>query len=112
MVIPIVLLQVKRYRQQPLLRMLALGLVVSGVIAYRWDVNIAGQLVLLTYLPQEIVTRYTTYIPSIIETLAGLGILAYGLLAVTLGVRYLNIVDHTPNLVEEYETQAVAVVGD
>jgi Ni/Fe-hydrogenase subunit HybB-like protein len=111
-VIPVVLLQVKRYRQQPLLRMVALALVVSGVIAYRWDVNIAGQLVLLTYLPQEIATRYTTYIPSIIETLAGLGILAYGLMALTLGVRYLNIVDHTSNLVEEVEPQAIAVVGD
>ena len=105
-------LQVKRYRQQPLLRMVALALVVSGVIAYRWDVNIAGQLVLLTYLPQEIATRYTTYIPSMVETLAGVGVLAYGLMALTLGVRYLNIVDHTSNLVEEVETQAIAVVGD
>jgi Ni/Fe-hydrogenase subunit HybB-like protein len=54
----------------------------------------AGQLVVLTYLPQEITARYTQYVPSLIEFLSGAGIVAYGVLAVTLGVRYLNLVDH------------------
>ena len=93
-VIPIILLLVPRFRRYPLLRMLALALVVGGVVAYRWDTNIAGQLVLLTYLPKELVTHYTSYFPSLIEFLSGAGIIAYGALAVTLGVRYLKIVDH------------------
>ena len=93
-VIPIVILLTSRLRRQPILRMIALGLVVGGVVAYRWDVTMAGQLILLTYLPQEIVTRYTTYFPSLIEVLSGVGVIAYGALAVTLGIRYLNVVDH------------------
>lgn len=92
--IPIVILLTSRLRRRPLLRMIALGLAVGGVVAYRWDVNMAGQLVLLTYLPQDITARFTTYIPSLIEFLAGAGVVAYGALAVTLGIRYLKIVDH------------------
>jgi Ni/Fe-hydrogenase subunit HybB-like protein len=95
-VVPIILLLVPKFRQRTGLRMLALALVIGGVVAYRWDVNMAGQLILLTYLPQEIVTRYTTYVPSIIEFMAGIGIVAYGMLAVSLGIRYLNVVDHFP----------------
>ncbi len=94
MVIPIFLLLNNRTRQQPLLRMLALALVVAGVVAYRWDVNLSGQLVLLSYLPQELATRYTSYFPSLIEFMAGVGVVAYGALAVTLGIRYLNVVHH------------------
>jgi Ni/Fe-hydrogenase subunit HybB-like protein len=74
--IPIIILLVKRFRQHPILRMIALAFVVGGVVAYRWDVNIAGQLVLLTYLPQEIDARYTTYIPSLIEFISGAGVIA------------------------------------
>ncbi len=96
-VIPIVLLVIPRFRKLPLLRMAALTLVVGGVVAYRWDTNMAGLLVLLSYLPEEIATRYTSYFPSLIELLAGGGIVAYGILGITLGVRYLNIVDHHPH---------------
>jgi Ni/Fe-hydrogenase subunit HybB-like protein len=94
-VIPIILLLVPRFRQNNWLRMLALGLVVGGVIAYRWDTTLAGQLVLLSYLPQEITARYTTYIPSLIEFMSGAGVLAFGALSITFGIRYLNIVNHS-----------------
>jgi len=93
-VVPIVILRSQRFRKQPVLRMIALGLVVAGVVAYRWDTTISGQLVLLTYLPNEIVARYTNYFPSFIEFLSGIGVIAYGALAVTLGIRYLNIIQH------------------
>jgi Ni/Fe-hydrogenase subunit HybB-like protein len=74
--------------------MVALALVVGGVVAYRWDTNLVGQLVVLTYLPQEIVARYTSYTPALIEFIVGAGVVAYGLFAFTIGVRYLNVVDH------------------
>jgi Ni/Fe-hydrogenase subunit HybB-like protein len=74
--------------------MLALALVVVGVVAYRWDTNLAGQMVVMSYLPQDISARYTNYFPSLIEFASGAGIVAYGLLAFTLGVRFLNVVDH------------------
>lgn len=104
-VIPIILLLNSRTRRQPLVRMFALALVVGGVVAYRWDTNISGLLMQLSYLPQELTTLYTTYFPSLIEILAGAGVVAYGALAVTLGIRYLNIVKH-PSVEEE----AVVVV--
>jgi Ni/Fe-hydrogenase subunit HybB-like protein len=93
-VIPVILLLTPRFRRIPWLRMLALGFAAAGVAAYRWDTNMAGQMVMLTYLPQEIVARYTQYFPSLIEFLAAAGIIAYGMMAFTLGVRFLNVVDH------------------
>jgi Ni/Fe-hydrogenase subunit HybB-like protein len=93
-VVPIFILLKKKWRADPVLRVLALALVVGGVVAYRWDTTLAGQLVLLTYLPQEIAARYTEYFPSLIEMITSAGIVAYGLLMFTLGVRWLNVVDH------------------
>jgi molybdopterin-containing oxidoreductase family membrane subunit len=93
-VLPIIILLKKKWRADPVLRVLALVLVVGGVVAYRWDTNLAGQLVLLTYLPQEITARYTEYFPSLIEFVAGAGVVAYGLLMLTIGIRYFNVVDH------------------
>jgi Ni/Fe-hydrogenase subunit HybB-like protein len=63
-----------------------------------------GQLVTLTYAPQEIVARYTEYAPSLIEIVSSVGIVAYGLMLFTLGVRYLKVVDHRE--VAEHEPEA------
>jgi Ni/Fe-hydrogenase subunit HybB-like protein len=93
-VIPMLLLINKRTRSQPIWRMLALLLVVGGVAAYRWDTNISGLLVVLSYLPGEPSIAYTAYRPSLIEFMTGAGIVSYGLLAFSLGVRYLKVVDH------------------
>lgn len=107
-VLPIIILLKKRWRADPVLRVLALALVVGGVVAYRWDTTMAGQLVLLTYLPQEITARYTSYFPSLIEFVTAAGVVAYGLLMFTIGVRWLNVVDHRPTRHEEKETASVA----
>jgi Ni/Fe-hydrogenase subunit HybB-like protein len=111
-VIPAVILLVPRLRRHALLQAVALGMVVGGVVAYRWDVNMAGQLVVLTYLPQEIATRYTQYMPSLIEFVTGAGVIAYGALAITLGVRYLHIVDHRQEEAVEAETVSVLAPAD
>ncbi len=94
--IPVILLLNGRFRRNPTLRMAALAMVVGGVVAYRWDINMVGQLIVLTYLPQQILARYAAYSPSLIELAAGAGVIAFGLLAFTLGVRGLNVVDHAP----------------
>lgn len=112
-IIPVFLLLNKRTRRRPAVRMLALAMVVGGVVAYRWDTTLAGQMIVLSYLPQEIVALYTSYFPSSIEILAGAGVLAYGALAFSLGVRYLGVVDHSH--VHESETapeMAMAPAGD
>jgi Ni/Fe-hydrogenase subunit HybB-like protein len=113
-IIPILVLLTPRLRQNRALRMVALLMVAGGVIAYRWDTNLVGQLVVLTYLPQEIVARYTKYTPSFIEFVTGAGVIAFGFLAFTLGVRYLNIVDHgvEPEQDPQAERHTVVLTAD
>ena len=111
-IVPAILLLVPRFRRSWSAQIIALTLIVAGVVAYRWDVNMSGLLVILTYLPQEINTIYTTYFPSTIEILSGLGVLAFGALAITLGVRYLNLIDHYGKEKEVVEAPAVIAGTD
>ncbi len=92
--VPAILLLYKRTRDQPVIRMVAFAMVVGGLVAYRWDTNIVGQLVVMTYQPLDNVVRYISYFPSLVEILIGLGIVAFGFFAFTIGVEYLNIVNH------------------
>jgi Ni/Fe-hydrogenase subunit HybB-like protein len=103
-VVPAVILLWPALRRQPRLRGLALALVVVGVVAYRWDVNLVGQMVQLSYMPQAIVARYTEYTPSMVELVTAAGIVAYGLAAFSLGVRHLNVVNHAEH--EAHTSQA------
>lgn len=98
MIVPLIMLLTKSIRQNRFWRMVALFLVAAGVVMFRWDTNITGQLVLVPYIADQAVT-YTRYVPSLIEILTGAAIVAYGLTAFSLGVKYLRVVDHT--LVEE-----------
>jgi len=93
-ILPMVLLLKQQTRQNHFWRMVALAMVVGGVIAYRWDVNLSGLLVVVSYLPGESTVAYTSYFPSLVEIGAGLGVIAFGLTAFSLGVRYLRVVDH------------------
>jgi Ni/Fe-hydrogenase subunit HybB-like protein len=114
-IVPIVLLLYKRTRALPLWRMVALVLIVGGVIAYRWDTNLSGLLIILSYLPGEPAVAYTTYHPSLVEYLTGAGIVGYGLLAFSLGVRYLKVVDHNNTKVNAEQPkviEAIPVTGD
>lgn len=112
-VLPMIILLNDRLRSDRRLHMMALLLVVGGLVAYRWDTNMVGQLVVFNYLPQGTTPQYTHYIPSVIEIMAGLGIVAYGLTAFTLGARYLHVVDHeTADSHEVVHTPQIAVSGD
>lgn len=94
MIVPMILLLYKPTRINRFSRMLALLLVAAGVVMFRWDTTLTGQLVLMPYIPDAIIT-YTTYRPSLIEILSGAAIIAYGLTLFSLGVKYLRVVDHT-----------------
>jgi molybdopterin-containing oxidoreductase family membrane subunit len=105
MLVPMFLLLYKPARMNRFWRMVALLLVAGGVVAFRWDTNITGQLVLMSYVPGAAIT-YTSYRPALVEILSGAAIIAYGLTAFSLGVKYLRVVDHS--LVEvEHETVKV-----
>jgi Ni/Fe-hydrogenase subunit HybB-like protein len=92
--IPTFILLYKPTRLSPLWRMLGLAMIVGGVVAFRFDTNIVGFLAVISYLPGEAVVSYTSYTPSLVEWAAASGIVAYGLLAFSLGVKYLRVVDH------------------
>jgi Ni/Fe-hydrogenase subunit HybB-like protein len=92
--LPTFILLYKPTRLSPFWRMLGLAMIVGGVVAFRFDTNIVGFLAVISYLPGEAMVSYTSYTPSLVEWAAGLGIIAYGLLAFSLGVKYLRVVDH------------------
>jgi Ni/Fe-hydrogenase subunit HybB-like protein len=94
MIVPMILLLYKPTRMNRFWRMIALFLVASGVVAFRWDTNITGLSVLMPYIPGQAIA-YTSYRPSWIEVLTGAAIIAYGLTAFSLGVKYLRVVDHS-----------------
>jgi Ni/Fe-hydrogenase subunit HybB-like protein len=94
MIVPMILLLYKPTRANRFWRMTALLLVAIGVAAFRWDTNISGFLVVMPYISGQAIA-YTSYVPSLIEIMAGAAIIAYGLAAFSLGVRYLRVVDHT-----------------
>jgi Ni/Fe-hydrogenase subunit HybB-like protein len=48
----------------------------------------------------------------VIEILSGLGVVAYGALAITIGVRYLNIIDHQRMKEEMVEKPIVVAATD
>jgi molybdopterin-containing oxidoreductase family membrane subunit len=94
--VPIILLLNGKLSKHKALRLLALLLVVGGVEAYRWDTNMVGKMIVQR--PFESAPMYAQYFPSMIEFAAGAGIIAFGLLLFTLGVQYLRVVDHRPQL--------------
>jgi len=108
-VAPMIILINRKTRMNIPLRMLALALIVGGVVAYRWDTNLTGLFVMVSYLPGDLTVSYTMYRPSIVEWLAGFGIIAYGLTVFSLGVRYLHVVDHRI-YEEEHETVKVTSI--
>lgn len=93
-VVPMVILLSARLRNRPALHWLALLFVVIGLVAYRWDTNIIGQLVVFSYLPEQTLPLFTGYTPALVEWQVGLGVISFGFLGFTVGVRYLHVVDH------------------
>jgi Ni/Fe-hydrogenase subunit HybB-like protein len=93
--VPMVILLSERLRKQSRLHILALALVVGGLVAYRWDTNLVGQLVVIDALPQQIIPLYTYYIPSLVEFVIGAAVIAFGAFAFSFGVQYLRVVDHS-----------------
>jgi Ni/Fe-hydrogenase subunit HybB-like protein len=92
--LPTFILLYQPMRLSPFWRMLGLAMIVGGVVAFRFDTNMVGFLAVISYLPGEALISYAHYTPSLVEWAAGFGIIAYGLMAFSLGVKYLRVVDH------------------
>jgi molybdopterin-containing oxidoreductase family membrane subunit len=73
-----------------------LALVVMGVVVNRWNVTLSGLVVPPDWSPGILGDVFAaSYFPTWTEVAVALGILSYGLLAYTLGVKYLPIFGHT-----------------
>lgn len=112
-IVPMILLLYKPTRLNRFWRLVALLFVAVGVVAFRWDTNITGQLVLMSYIPGAAIT-YTSYRPSLVEIMTGAAIIAYGFTAFSLGVKYLRVVDHSlvetePEVVKVEATKPVTI---
>lgn len=103
--LPSIILLKPSWRENFLLKLIALSGIVLGVIAYRWNVNLSGQMVVMAANPAGVDILFTQYIPALSEILVGLGVVAYGVLAVTLGIEFLGIVDHGVETQEIRETK-------
>ncbi|MCA9873829.1 MAG: polysulfide reductase NrfD [Anaerolineales bacterium] len=90
--VPVVILLNRPLRRQTGLLILALILVIVGVVVNRWNVTLSGLTVPPQWSPGVLGNLVATpYFPSWIEVFVSLGILAYALLALTLGVKYLPL---------------------
>lgn len=94
MILPATLLLIPRFRSHEGLRLVALALIAIGVVAFRWNTNLVGQLIVFGTVAGSDIPLFTNYMPSLVEILTGVGVIAYGLLAITFGVRFLNVIDH------------------
>ncbi|HNS40435.1 MAG: polysulfide reductase NrfD [Anaerolineae bacterium] len=110
MILPAILLLVPRFRGNERVRMVALALIAMGVIAYRWNTNLVGQLVVFGTVAGSDIPVFTHYMPSLVEILTGVGVIAYGLLAITFGVRFLNVIDHGEVVEAPAETSVPAAM--
>ncbi|WKZ37154.1 MAG: polysulfide reductase NrfD [Anaerolineales bacterium] len=110
--LPTFLLLYRPTRLSPFWRMLGLAMIVGGVVAFRFNTNIVGLLAVISYLPGQATVSYASYTPSLVEWVTGMGIIAYGLLAFSLGVKYLRVVDHriTSEVHETVSVQATDTV--
>ena len=90
--VPMVIFFWPRLRQNDYILMLGCALAIAGVVMLRWNTTISGLIVPLDWSPG---TAYLFprlgYTPTLVEIGAFLGIIAYALLGLTLGVRYLPI---------------------
>ena len=96
-VVPLIILLNNKLRQTPITRTLAYILIIGGVVAYRWDINLVGQLIVQTPIQMKDSLLFTSYTPAMIEIITSIGIVAIGLMLFTLGAKYLRIVDHNPS---------------
>jgi Ni/Fe-hydrogenase subunit HybB-like protein len=90
--VPAVVFLWPRLRDNAYILLSACVLAVIGVVTTRWNVTISGLVVPQDWSPGvAFLFPRLTYIPTVPEIGAFLGIIAYALLGFTLGVRYLPI---------------------
>lgn len=90
--LPAIIFLWPRTRRNRYLLMMGALMLVGGLVINRWNVTLSGLVLPLDWSPGVLdVFALNTYKPSLAEWGVALGILGYGCMAITLGVRYLQI---------------------
>ena len=93
--IPAFILLYPSLRRNDRALMAGLGLIVMAVVINRWNVTLSGLVVPPEWSPGVLGgVLAASYFPTWTEVAVSIGILGYGLLAFTLGVKYLPIFEH------------------
>ena len=91
-IIPSLILLNADLRKNDRYTMLALGAIIAGVTVNRWNVTLSGLIAPPRWSPGVLGNLISaSYIPSWNEIIVSVGIIAYALLAFSIGVRYLPI---------------------
>jgi len=94
--VPAVIFLVGSLRRNDRALMLASGLVVFSIVVNRWNVTLSGLVAPPQWSPGVLGNVVAAeYFPSAIEFAVAAGVLAFALLALTLGVRYLPLYPRT-----------------
>ncbi|NWG16771.1 MAG: polysulfide reductase NrfD [Chloroflexi bacterium] len=91
-IVPAIIMLWPRLRNNRAILMLGTLLVIAGLVIYRWNMTLSGFTVPLNWSPgvREI-AAINTYSPALVEWGVAIGIVSYGWLAYTLGVRFLKL---------------------
>jgi molybdopterin-containing oxidoreductase family membrane subunit len=90
--IPAIIFLYPPLRRNDRMLIIGLGLAVVGLVVNRWNVTLSGLVVPPVWTPGVLgnILVYT-YLPSLVETAVTIGIIGYGFLMFTLGVRHLPL---------------------
>lgn len=90
--IPVILFLHPRFNKQPVALVMGALAAIVGVVINRWNVTVSGLYVPLSYSPgTQYVLDPVSYWPSLAEWGVVMGILGYGLLMLTLGLKFLPL---------------------
>jgi len=90
-VLPATMLLTPKFRKSSGAMLFASSLVIIGFVINRWEVTMTGILMPISLSPVMPVAATTLYIPTWIEWATVAGIIAYALMAISLGLRYLPV---------------------
>jgi menaquinone reductase, integral membrane subunit len=91
-VIPAVLFLSSRFNRNPAGLVLGAACVFVGIIVHRWNITVGGLFVPLAYTPGTIYMLPTgNYQPALVEWGIAIGVIAYALTMLTLGIRFLPL---------------------
>lgn len=93
--VPVVFFLMSRFNRRPFYLVMGALAATAGILFNRWNVTVSGLVVPVTYSPGVLnQLQPQPYYPNLVEWGVAVGVLAFALLLLTLGVRYLPLFDH------------------